>query len=182
MVGPHNVFSHPLLDPGIILHSAGEKNKETCYHILLTTGGNHPPPVYEGGRSLFRGLGVDLVEIEHVARVGVERLVPRLLTEREQFYLPVGSSLRLLEYVAGRFAAKEAIAKAIGTGISACLRFHDMEVLPTSGAPRVVLSVSSQKSLFAVMPITIHLSITHTRQHALAAAVIWQEGATDGET
>ena len=86
------------------------------------------------------GIGVDVVEIARIAasieRHG-ERFLARLFTEEERSYC---SSSRFPErFFAGRFAAKEAISKALGTGIGADLGWLDMEVRRlSSGAPWLV--------------------------------------------
>ena len=77
---------------------------------------------------MILGVGIDLVELERVRRFGTERMAQRILTEGEKAYLP-RSERRMLEFLAGRFAAKEAVAKAAGTGIGK-LGFQDIEIIP----------------------------------------------------
>lgn len=115
---------------------------------------------------MILGIGLDLVEIERIRRV-MERHVnflSRILTEAEREYCL--SSTRAVERVAGRWAAKEAVAKALGQ----VMLWHDVEILPDKhGAPRVVLhgraAQHAQKG-------EILVNITHTETTA-AAVAIW---------
>jgi len=87
------------------------------------------------------------------------RFVFRVLTDAER------AMCRTPQCVAGRWAAKEAIAKAVGLQ----LNWQDVEVLPDElGAPRVSIDHAS----FDPSRLRIHVSITHERQHAAAVAVL----------
>ncbi|WP_178024152.1 holo-ACP synthase [uncultured Paenibacillus sp.] len=128
------------------------------------------------------GIGHDIVEIERIQRllsksIG-ERLRQRILTAAE-LELP-GQAARPAEFLAGRFAAKEAVSKAFGCGIGQVLSFTDMEILPdANGKPAVTLTREAWERLglpAAGRPegggYAIHLSITHERQLASAFAVV----------
>jgi holo-[acyl-carrier protein] synthase len=111
------------------------------------------------------GIGTDIVELARIKRVGVERLSNKILTAQERDRLPT-SDKRMLEYVAGRFAAKEAIAKAIGTGLGTGFAFQDVEILSNeAGAPKVYWKGQEGKQI-------VHLSISHSEQYAVAMVVI----------
>lgn len=118
------------------------------------------------GITVILGIGTDIVEIVRVS----ERLGRKILTEREREYLP---PTRAEEYLAGRFAAKEAISKALGTGIGKFVGFADIEVIPNSmGAPEVTLSQRVYQQFFQGRKVVIHLSLSHTDQVAVAMAVV----------
>jgi holo-[acyl-carrier protein] synthase len=124
------------------------------------------------------GVGIDILEIERIANVLQRQagFLDRLFTQAEKELLKGKSGSRLAEYVAGRFAAKEAAAKAFGTGIGARLRFHDMEILPAdNGKP--VLNISSH-ALARLHPecerLRIHMSISHSREYAVAQVILEQ--------
>ncbi|RAU92354.1 holo-ACP synthase [Paenibacillus sp. YN15] len=125
---------------------------------------------------MIRGIGMDLVEIDRVQSImegpSGERFVSRVLTAGEQRLVSERKS-RAAEFVAGRFAAKEAVVKALGTGISATVGLQDVEVLPDQGGrPTVVLSRGALERLgYAPGALKLHLSITHTRDYAAAYAV-----------
>ena len=119
------------------------------------------------------GHGIDLVECSRIANV-VEnhgrRFLDRVLTpaERElakRYKNPI-------PFIAGRWAAKEAILKMIGTGWRGKIAWTDMEILPDrQGQPHVTLTgetarIAKQKGINRVL-----LSITHTEHHAAASAI-----------
>jgi holo-[acyl-carrier protein] synthase len=118
------------------------------------------------------GIGTDLVELQRIGKVGVLRLARRILTDREMELLP-GTDLRRLEFVAGRFAAKEAVAKACGTGIGDFLSFRDIEILSDAGGkPLVRLLGEKIRSLWQGSRVRVHVSIAHSDSHAMAFAVV----------
>ncbi|WP_316572733.1 holo-ACP synthase [Neobacillus sp. YIM B06451] len=114
---------------------------------------------------MIKGIGIDLIEIGRIRELLEKqgRFPDRILTVREKeeySQLPDG---RRAEYLAGRFAAKEAFAKALGTGIGTSLSFQDIEIAKdTLGKPYFALPVGSNA----------HLSITHTKEYAAAYVVI----------
>jgi holo-[acyl-carrier protein] synthase len=117
------------------------------------------------------GVGIDAVEVDRFRAVITRRpaVLDRLLTASEQAY-----GARHVDPVprwAVRFAAKEAVMKAMGVGVGAC-RFRDIEVTRAeSGAPSVALSGRAAE-LAAGRGITAwHLSLTHTDHMAVAVAV-----------
>lgn len=119
------------------------------------------------------GHGVDLVEI---ARIGdmlanhPHRFPERVFTPAER-----AESLpprRRAEFLAGRFAAKEAVLKALGTGLSHGITWTDVEIVPDdSGRPRVFLHHAAAERARVLGVRDVLLSISHTRTHALASAI-----------
>ncbi|MDN3650120.1 holo-ACP synthase [Reinekea marina] len=87
------------------------------------------------------GLGTDIVQIERIEKVYQkqgERFLKRLLTEKEREVFDARK--QSMAFLANRYAAKEAIAKALGTGIAKGVNFNDLEILPNEfGAPIVTL-------------------------------------------
>ena len=73
----------------------------------------------KGRTALIKGIGLDIVELERVEKLmrHTQRFQQRILSEREQDLFNTLSPSRQIEFVAGRFAAKEAFSKALGTGI-----------------------------------------------------------------
>lgn len=121
---------------------------------------------------MIKGIGTDIVEFERIEKMGVDRLANRILTQREKEMLPVKLKRRR-EFVAGRFAAKEAISKAFGTGIGAVCSFQDIEVINQhDGKPIVFLSKQLMEQLFGSGDYFVHLSITHSDHYVLAMAVV----------
>lgn len=117
------------------------------------------------------GLGLDLVDVERMRRA-LERtpgLATRVFTEAER-ELAAARHDRA-EALAVRFAAKEAVLKALGAGIGAA-RLHDIEVVRAeSGAPSVHLRASAHDLARQRGVATWLLSLTHTGGMAAAVAV-----------
>jgi holo-[acyl-carrier protein] synthase len=120
------------------------------------------------------GLGIDLVEVARIEqaleRFG-DRFIERVLHPEELSYCR--AQKRPGPFIAARFAAKEAVSKAFGTGIGSDLGWQDIIIhrLP-SGAPEVRLLGKGLALSTARGAGRIHLSLTHTGAHAAAAAVI----------
>ncbi|EPE60825.1 holo-[acyl-carrier-protein] synthase [Exiguobacterium sp. S17] len=116
---------------------------------------------------MIAGIGIDIVELERIARsIEQPRFMNRLLTEAERGLALTYSDERRIEFVAGRFAAKEAYAKAVGTGIARGLSWQQIEVLPDeTGRPHMT----------APHPGRIHVSISHSERYAIAQVII-EEG------
>ncbi len=120
---------------------------------------------------MIRGIGVDVVEIARIEQaMRSPRFVARILTPKER-----KNPLTPL-YVAGRWAAKEAIAKAMGRS----LRWHDLEILnDEQGKPRVHFLNSTEnrqekkRGRWCPKIGNIHLAISHERGIAVAVA-IWE--------
>lgn len=118
---------------------------------------------------MIKGIGIDIIEIDRIAKA-IERhgehFVNRLFTRNEQ--LPVSSQNPA--YFAGRFAAKEAIVKALGTGFRG-ISWLDIEVLNDSvGKPYVNLSPAIAKKFDSPQ---LLVTISHSKNNACACC-IWQ--------
>ena len=123
---------------------------------------------------MILGLGIDIIEVERIRSVHQkhgERFLNRILHPNEVAYCLAHKDPG--PFLAVRFAAKEAISKAFGTGIGPALNWHDMEVgKRESGEPFVVLHAAGQKLLAERGGKTILLSLSHTLQYATAVAVL----------
>jgi holo-[acyl-carrier protein] synthase len=124
------------------------------------------------------GIGLDLVKIERIRALAErwqERFLERLYTEAERRYCfdrasPYAS-------LAGRFAAKEAVLKAIGTGWSAGISWQDIQVL-NDGSGKPVAHVQGRAgALLQEAGVTdIHISLSHDADYAIAQVVLTKEG------
>ena len=119
------------------------------------------------------GLGVDIAEVERV-KGAIERhgktFLRRVYTPREIEYCE-GFKNKFERY-AGRFAAKEAAMKALGTGWGRGVRWVDLEVVrERSGRPTLTLSGEAKKIAAQLGVKHIALSITHTEKQALAQVI-----------
>ncbi|WP_152396471.1 holo-ACP synthase [Paenibacillus guangzhouensis] len=123
------------------------------------------------------GMGHDILEIERIAdmreRSSWDRFLHKVLTDAER-NLASDRGGRIVEFVAGRFAAKEAVVKALGCGIGEKVGFTDIEILPDDhGKPGCTLSMEAWKRLVMdKQEYTIHVSITHQRSLASAMAIV----------
>ncbi len=127
------------------------------------------------------GVGIDLVELDRFARVleRRSRFVDRIFTAAERDGLAGRRGARV-PGLAGRFAAKEAVMKALGAGIGR-LRFADVEIgRVEGGAPAVVLHGAAAARATAIGVTGWHVSITHTGRTAAAVAVASSGGVPAG--
>lgn len=121
--------------------------------------------------------GIDLVDCPRIAEM-VERhggrFIHRVFTEAEQAYAK--STKNEIEKLAGRFAAKEAILKLMGTGWRGKIAWTDIEVVNNAmGQPEVTLT-GEVKSIAEKLGIShVSVSITHTANFAIASAVALAE-------
>jgi holo-[acyl-carrier protein] synthase len=123
---------------------------------------------------MILGVGIDLIEVERIKasyeRFG-ERLLNRILHPAEIAYCLTHKEPA--PFLAARFAAKEAISKAFGTGIGARLGWLDMEVgRRESGEPFVILHGDGLKLLAERQARVVLLSLSHTQAHATAVAIL----------
>ena len=123
---------------------------------------------------MILGVGIDIIEVARIAssfeKFG-ERFVNRILLPDEIAYCL--SHKNPAPFLAARFAAKEAISKAFGTGIGAALGWQDMEIRrKKSGEPFVVLH-GKGKALFASRGAKqLPISLSHTQNYAVATAIL----------
>lgn len=127
---------------------------------------------------MILGVGIDIIEVSRIQtsyeRFG-ERFLTRILHPNEVAYCL--SHKAPGPFLAARFAAKEAISKAFGTGIGAQLGWQDMEVgRKTSGEPYVILHGPGMKLLQARAAQRVLLSLSHTQYYAAAVAILERDG------
>ena len=120
------------------------------------------------------GIGIDLVEVDRIRR-GIERhgdrFLDRILSANERAYCD-----RMADpspHVAARFAAKEAVSKALGTGIGAGVHFHEIEVIrdADTGAPSIRLHSETKATFEALGGGELLITLSHTHDHATAQAM-----------
>ena len=119
------------------------------------------------------GIGTDIVECVRIGRMieqHGELFLSRVYTEREVRYCQ--SRKRAVEHFAGRWAAKEAVLKCLGSGWRKGLCWTDMEIRnEPSGKPVVLLCGAAKESAQQLRISDILLSISHCRAYATAHAV-----------
>lgn len=121
------------------------------------------------------GVGVDLIETERmkesIDRWG-DRFTHKVFGEEERRYCD--SKAEPWRHYAGRFAVKEAVSKAFGTGIGEHIGWLDIEVMRASdtGAPSVRLSARARALAEQRGAGDVLVSLSHTRRYAVAQAVL----------
>ncbi|TMW70174.1 holo-ACP synthase [Alteribacter natronophilus] len=120
---------------------------------------------------MIRGIGLDIVDTDRIRTLYGRKpaFARRILTAGELDRFETLSPGRRTEYLAGRFAAKEALAKALGCGIGKELSFQDAAILSDERGKPSVIFTSREKPKNGIF----HVSITHTKT-AAAAQVIWE--------
>ena len=117
---------------------------------------------------MIRGIGLDIVELSRIEQAlqRSERFATRILTKREYAIFELLSAGRKIEFLAGRFAAKEAYAKANGTGLGEGCTLHQIEILKEeNGKPSLYFDGELVKGF---------ISITHTKTVAAAQVILMQ--------
>ena len=123
------------------------------------------------------GIGVDIVEnarISEMLRRHGRSFEEKLFTEGELSY--ADERRRRTEHLAARFAAKEAVAKALGQGMTNGISWRDIEVVHDQrGKPGVKLTGAVRKLADKMGVQHLHISLSHTDSHSVAFVVA--EGA-----
>ena len=120
---------------------------------------------------MIAGVGTDIIEIKRVERAATPAFIKRVYTDKEQAYCESRGAGKYASYAA-RWAGKEAVLKAFGTGLRHG-SLLDIEILPDElGCPRVVLSgyfgqLAAERGIT-----TIWLSLSHAKEYATAQCVM----------
>lgn len=114
---------------------------------------------------MIYGIGIDLVEIERIQQLyqRQHKLVKRILTEQEELkFNEINNKQRKIEFLAGRFATKEAFSKAVGTGLGQSIAMNEINCYNNElGKPNI--DYEGYK---------VHVSITHTEHYAMSQVII----------
>ncbi|OJG27358.1 holo-[acyl-carrier-protein] synthase [Enterococcus caccae] len=119
----------------------------------------------EGLKGMIKGIGIDMVELPRIEKIIENKMsfVQRVLTNNEYVLFQQLPHKRQVEFLAGRFACKEAFSKAWGTGIGS-VGLQDIEVLKEeNGAPKVTKSPHKGN---------VFVSISHTDTFAVAQIIL----------
>jgi len=130
------------------------------------------PAIPEGSSVI--GVGIDLIEVSRVVRAlerQRERFRKRVFTEGEIDYC---DAIKFSgPHFAARFAAKEAVSKAFGTGIGEHLGWKSAEVVKDElGKPFIRLDEQGKALLLERKASDVLISLAHTREHATAVAIL----------
>jgi holo-[acyl-carrier protein] synthase len=120
------------------------------------------------------GHGIDIVETSRIRNLVEEHgqhFLDRCFTPDEQTYC-LKSPKRYFEHLAGRFAAKEAVLKVLGTGWRGGISWTDIEILKEeSGQPKIALTGECARIAKELGIAHWHVSISHIETHATASAI-----------
>lgn len=119
------------------------------------------------------GIGVDIVEIRRIrnALQGTERMQQRVFTKAEIEFC-TGRRHRY-QHFGGRFAAKEAALKALGTGWSRGIRWRDVEITDDeTGKPQLTFHGKAREIFDELSAQRAWISVTHSPDHAVAVVVL----------
>lgn len=112
-------------------------------------------------------LGTDIVEIKRIMQVAErqERFASKVLSKEEFDLYQAMTEKRKYSFLAGRFSAKEAYGKALGTGVETILKFKDISILPNDqGVPTIVKGPICHPEAI--------ISISHAQEYAVATVII----------
>lgn len=119
------------------------------------------------------GIGTDIVQCERIAKMMEKHgllFLERVYTPREILYC--GQRKAATQHYAGRWAAKEAVLKTLGTGWSRGIQWTEIEVRnEPAGQPLIVLDGVAREIATERGITTIHISISHCQSHATAYAL-----------
>ncbi|APU58652.1 holo-ACP synthase [Clostridium botulinum] len=122
---------------------------------------------------MIYGIGTDITEIRRIEKAITrnKNFINKLFTKNEMDLWEKKNFK--LEFIAGRFAAKEAISKALGTGIRD-FNFKDIEIINDElGKPQVILKPKAENIIRKISKFyKIHLSISHEKEYAIAYALL----------
>jgi holo-[acyl-carrier protein] synthase len=123
---------------------------------------------------MIAGIGIDLVEIARIERIATrwgDAFLGRVFTLRE--IDSCSGRARPATHFAGRFAVKEALLKSLGLGLGMGVRLREIETLnERDGRPRLRLYANALRILEGRGIRRTHLTITHTKDHAVAVVVL----------
>lgn len=121
---------------------------------------------------MIRGIGTDIVQVDRIKNA-IDRtpnFMKKVFTDKEIEYFK--SRKNNIESISGSFAAKEAISKALGTGVRK-FGLLDIEILRNDlGKPIAKISRKIIEELGIEYSFLIHVSISHTKENAIAFAVL----------
>ena len=120
------------------------------------------------------GIGIDIVDIRRLRRAlerQGDRFLMRVFTAAERDYCRAHRDAA--PYFAARFAAKEALFKALGTGWAQGVTWHDAEVLRNEkGAPSLALSGRAEEISRSLGTQSVHVSLSHSEEAAIAIVIL----------
>lgn len=113
---------------------------------------------------MILGIGCDILDIKRFQKACTDTFIKRVFTVAESDFANTLKGKRKINFLAKRFATKEAFSKACGTGIGSFMNWQDIEILnDENGAPTVNLSDNLKKNIqkrFKCRKFQIHISLS----------------------
>ncbi len=126
---------------------------------------------------MITGTGIDIVRVKRITKLISEKqksFTAKLFTQKEIDYCEEGTNIKIsAQHYAGRFAAKEAFLKALGTGWRNGISWQDVEIVNDDYGKPVLKLYKKAKTILKKNNVNnIHLSIAHTRKDAVAMVIL----------
>ena len=120
------------------------------------------------------GIGTDIVEVKRIRNLdSLEKFADKILSLNELEVFKSQIDEKKVTFLAKQFAAKEAVSKALGTGIGKDIRFNQIEILRNSDGKPYLNHVGMIKTIFNDLGITkTHVSLSDEKKYALAFVIL----------
>ena len=132
------------------------------------------------------GIGTDIVEIKRIKTMtSLDKFASKILSHNEKEFYDSLTNQKQIVYISKQFAAKEAIAKAIGTGIRNDTNFKNIEILRDKNGAPIFNALNKLEKIISDLGITkTHVSVADERDYAIAIPVLEKaaEMSKDGKS
>ena len=120
------------------------------------------------------GIGTDIVEIKRIETMtSLDKFASKILSHNEKEFYDSLTNQKQIVYISKQFAAKEAIAKAIGTGIRNDTHFKNIEILRDKNGAPIFNALNKLEKIISDLGINrTHVSLADERDYAIAIAVL----------
>ena len=120
------------------------------------------------------GIGTDIVEIKRIETMtSLDKFASKILSHNEKEFYDSLTNEKKIVYISKQFAAKEAIAKAIGTGIRNDTHFKNIEILRDKNGAPIFNALNKLEKIISDLGITkTHVSLADERDYAIAIAIL----------
>ena len=120
------------------------------------------------------GIGTDIVDIKRIETItSLDKFASKILSNNEKEFYDSLTNQKQIVYISKQFAAKEAIAKAIGTGIRNDTHFKNIEILRDKNGAPIFNALNKLEKIISDLGITkTHVSLADERDYAIAIAVL----------
>ena len=120
------------------------------------------------------GIGTDIVEIKRIETMkSLDKFASKILSHNEKEFYDSLTNGKQIVYISKQFAAKEAIAKAIGTGIRNDTHFKNIEILRDKNGAPIFNALNKLDKIISDLGITkTHVSLADERDYAIAIAIL----------